>query len=93
MMRRAKQGVIAWDIVAYAVLAMIAAVVLIIIFTGTAQRSQQTVTQCKGLLDFGEFTGVCKSFCEPGETEVAAFGGGCGRGKLCCIVEQEEETP
>lgn len=93
MMRRAKQGVIAWDIVAYAILAMIAAVVLIIIFTGTAQRSQQTVTQCKGLLDFGEFTGTCKPSCGPDETEVAAFGAGCGRGKVCCIVERQEDSP
>jgi len=91
-MPRAKQGVIAWDIVAYAVLAMIAAVVLIVIFTGTAQRSQQTVTQCKGLLDFGEFTGMCKPSCGLGETEVAAFGAGCGRDKVCCIVEQQEDT-
>lgn len=91
---RSKKAAITWDVIAYAVLAMVAAIVLIIIFTGASQRSQQTVTQCKGLLDFGEFTGMCKSPpCETGETEVAAFGGGCSRDEVCCLVKRAEGTP
>lgn len=91
-MMRSIKGAITWDVIAYAVLAMVAAVVLIIIFTGASQRSTQTVTQCKGLLDFGEFTGMCKLSCETGETEVATFGGGCTRDQVCCLVERAEGT-
>lgn len=90
---RSKKAAITWDVIAYAVLAMVAAIVLIIIFTGASQRSQQTVTQCKGLLDFGEFSGKCQQECLPKETEVATFGGGCNRDEVCCLVKRAEGTP
>ena len=89
---RSTKGTITWDVIAYAVLAMVAAVVLIIIFTGTVQNANRTVTQCKGLLDFGDFTGMCKPACGTGETEVATFGSGCKNDDVCCLVERTEGT-
>lgn len=85
-MQRKAQG--QWTHVAAAVILLIIIVVIALVFTGIIGRTQKDVSQCKGLLQFGEQEGTCKSAaaCETeGGIAVTTFSRSCTDNKVCCV--------
>ena len=72
-----------------AILALIVLVILVTIFTGKTAQVNKDITQCSGLLDFGESKGTCSPGpdCAAGQIKASAFGSECPKGQICCIVE------
>src|SRR3989344_8662813 len=81
-----KKGDIWWYVIGL-ILALVVLIVISVIFTSKSAQVSQGISQCKGLLSFGEKQGVCKDACTPDEVQAMGFGSDCPKGQKCCITE------
>lgn len=82
----AKKGEMWWYIIGL-ILALVVLIVISVIFTSKSAQVSKGISQCKGLLSFGEKQGVCKDACTPDEVQAMGFGSDCPKGQQCCITE------
>ena len=75
-----------WTHIVAAVLVLVVIVVVVLIFTGVLGRARKDISQCKGLLQFGEDAqGDCVREGSCQGTVVSTFGESCKKGFECCI--------